>query len=158
VLYTFAESATRLCGADTTWLFRRDGEVYRCAASYGYSKEEHDRTKQIMLTRPFTPGRSSLVGRTAVACRPVQIADLLADPEYRQVDLAKLSHGRTSLGVPLLREGVPIGVIALQRTEVRPFSDQQIELATTFADQAVIAIENVRLFEAEQQRTRELTK
>jgi GAF domain-containing protein len=158
VLDTLAESATRLCEADATWLFRRDGEVYRWAASYGYPKEEHDRTKQIMLTRPFAPGRGSVVGRTALACQPVQIADLLADPEYRQVDLAKLSRGRTVLGVPLLREGVPIGVIALQRTDVRPFNEKQIELATTFADQAVIAIENVRLFDEIQDKSRQLAE
>jgi signal transduction histidine kinase/putative methionine-R-sulfoxide reductase with GAF domain len=158
VLDTLAESATRLCDADTTWLYRREGEIYRWAASFGYSKEEHDRTKQIMLTRPLSPGRGSVVGRTALERRAVQIVDLLADPEYQQHDLAKLARARTSVGIPLLREGVPIGVIALQRTDVRPFNDKQIELATTFADQAVIAIENVRLFEAEQQRTRELTQ
>jgi two-component system, NtrC family, sensor kinase len=158
VLDTLAESSTRLCDADTTWLFRRDGDVYRWAASYGYSKQEHDRTKQIMLTRPFSPGRGSLVGRTVLEGRPVQIADLLAEPEYRQFDLAKLARGRTALGVPLLREGVPIGVITLLRTEIRPFTDRQIELLNTFSDQAVIAIENVRLFDEVQARTRELTQ
>jgi len=158
VLDTLAESATRLCDADTTWLYRRDGDVYRWAASSGYSSEEYERTKRIMRTRSLSAGRDSVVGRVALEGRAVQIADLLADPEYKQTELAKLARARTSLGIPLLREGAPIGVIALQRTEVRPFNDQQIELATTFADQAVIAIENVRLFEAEQQRSRELTE
>ena len=100
-----------------------------------------------MQTRPFSPGRGSVVGRVALEGRAIQVADLLADPEHQHIDLVKLSRARTSLAVPLLREGVPIGVIALQRTKVRPFNDQQIELATTFADQAVIAIENVRLFD-----------
>jgi GAF domain-containing protein len=158
VLDTLAEAATRLCDADTTWLFRRDGEVYRWAASFGYSSEEHERTKQIMQTRPFSPGRGSVVGRVALEGRAVQIADLLADPEYKQFELAKLARARTALSIPLLREGAPIGVIALLRTEVRPFNNHQIELATTFADQAVIAIENVRLFDEVQARTRELSE
>jgi len=157
VLDTLAESATRLCEADTTWLFRRDGEVYRWAASYGYSKEEHDRTKQIMLTRPFSPGRGSLTGRVALEARTVQIVDVLADPEYQQFELQKLARNRTSLGVPLLREGVPIGVILLLRTEVRPFTNKQIELATMFADQAVIAIENVRLLKELQESLQQQT-
>src|SRR5262249_49708174 len=128
------------------------------AASFGYSSEEYERTKQIMQTRPFSPGRGSVVGRVALEGRAIQVADLLTDPEHQHIDLVKLSRARTSLAVPLLREGVPIGVIALQRTKVRPFNDQQIELATTFADQAVIAIENVRLFDEVQARTHELSE
>jgi two-component system, NtrC family, sensor kinase len=158
VLDTLAESAARLCEAHHVWLFRRDGEVYRWAASCGYSKEEHERIKEYMLTLPLEPGRGSLIGRTALEGRPVQIADALADPEYAFPQVQKLGRYRTMLGVPLLREGVPIGVIALQRTEVRPFTDKQIELATTFADQAVIAIENVRLFDEVQARTEELSE
>jgi hypothetical protein len=84
VLNTLAESATRLCNADTTWLFRRDGDVYRWAASFGYSSEEYERTKQIMQTRPFSPGRGSVVGRVALEGRAVHIVDVLADPEYQQ--------------------------------------------------------------------------
>jgi GAF domain-containing protein len=90
--------------------------------------------------------------------RAVQIADLLADPEYQKIDLAKLARARTSLGVPLLREGKPIGVIALMRTDVRLFNDKQIELATTFADQAVIAIENVRCLTKSRTRAGSLPK
>src|SRR5262249_31007001 len=128
------------------------------AASFGYSSEEYERTKQIMQTRPFSPGRGSVVGRVALEGRAIQVADLLTDPEHQHIDLVKLSRARTSLAVPLLREGVPIGGIGLQRTDVRPFTDKQIALATTFADQAVIAIENVRLFDEVQARTHELSE
>src|SRR6516164_11803240 len=118
--------------------YRRDGEVYRWAASCGYSNQEHEWIKQSMPALPLAPGRGSCVGRTVLEGRPVQIADVLADSEYEFADVAKLGRFRTMLGVPLLREGVPIGVIVLQRAEVRPFTEKQIELATTFADQAVI--------------------
>ena len=158
VLNTLAESASRLCEADHVWLYRRDGEVYRWAASCGYSNQEHEWIKQSMPALPLAPGRGSCVGRTVLEGRPVQIADVLADSEYEFPDVAKLGRFRTMLGVPLLREGVPIGVIVLQRTEVRPFTEKQIELATTFADQAVIAIENVRLFDEVQARSRELSE
>src|SRR5262249_23637031 len=118
----------------------------------------HERVKQYMLTLKHSPGRGSVVGRAVMEGRPVQIADVLADPEYTQTQAQKLAHYRTLLGAPLLREGVPIGAIALQRTDVRPFTDKQIDLVQTFADQAVIAIENVRLFDEVQARTRELSQ
>jgi signal transduction histidine kinase len=158
VLDTLAESAARLCDADHAWLFRRVGENYRWAASYGHSKEGHERVKQHMLTRRISPGRDSIVGRIALEGRPIQIADVLADPEYVAPKAQKIAQYRTGLGAPLLREGVPIGVIALQRTDVRPFTDKQIELVTTLADQAVIAIENVRLFDEIQDKSRQLAE
>jgi two-component system, NtrC family, sensor kinase len=158
VLNTLAESAARLCDADHAWLFRREGDIYRWAASYGHSKEEHERIKQHMLTQQISPGRASLIGRTALEGQPVHIADVLADPEYELGEAQKIARFRTLLGAPLLREGVPIGAIGLQRTDVRPFIDKQIELLTTFADQAVIAIENVRLFDEVQARTRDLSE
>src|SRR5205085_9967555 len=108
------------------------------------------------LTLRHSPGRGSVIGRTLLERQPIQITDVLADPEYDQREAQRLAHYRTLLGVPLLREGVPIGAVALQRTEVRPFTGKQIELAQTFADQAVIAIENVRLFDEVQARTREV--
>src|SRR5262249_4533978 len=103
-------------------------------------------------------GRDSLVGRIALEGRVVHIPDILADPEYDQPEAAKLGRWRTMIGVPLLREGTPIGALTLTRSVVRPFTDKQIELLTTFADQAVVATENVGLFGAEQQRTRELSE
>ena len=128
------------------------------AASYGYSDETTNGSSSSCTPDAFrrAAGRSS--DEPCWKARPVQIADVLADPEYTQTEAQQLGGYRTLLGVPLLREGVPIGAIALQRIEVRPFTDKQIELVDTFADQAVIAIENVRLFDEVQARTRELTE
>ena len=140
------------------WLFRREGDIYRWASSYGHEKEAHERIKRHTLRLRLSPERGSVVGRTVLEGQPVHITDVLADPEYTQTESQKLARYRTLLGAPLLREGVPIGVITLQRLDVRPFTDKQIELVQTFADQAVIAIENVRLFDEVQARTRELTR
>ena len=104
------------------------------------------------------PGRETCAGRVLLERRTVHIPDCNADPEYQSGEELKAGGNRAMLGVPLLREGMPIGVFTLIRSTARPFTDKQIELATTFADQAVIAIENVRLFESVEARTRELAK
>ena len=153
VLDTLVESAARLCDADNAFLFRREGETYHLAANYGFSEEY----RQFIEGYPITPGRGTLVGRTALEGHTVHIPDVVADPEYTWTEAIKRGGSRTMLGVPLLREGTPIGVLNLVRSH-RPFTDKQIELVTTFADQAVIAIENVRLFDEVQARTRELSQ
>jgi GAF domain-containing protein/CheY-like chemotaxis protein len=154
VLDTLVESAAHLCEADLASMNRQVGDVFRMVASYGYSRE----FVQFMDTHPLELGRGTVAGRTVAEGTIVHIPDVLEDPEYRFIEGANVGGLRTMLGVPLLREGMPIGVIVLSRKRVAPFSDKQIELVSTFADQAVIAIENVRLFEAEQQRTRELSE
>ena len=143
----FPKSAARLCDAEHAWLFRRVGDTYQWAASYGHSSENHERIKIHMLTRRLSPGRGSVVGRAVLEGRPVQIVDVLADPEYEEANAQKLARFRTTFAAPLLRQGEPIGAIALQRTVVKPFTEKQVELVQIFADQAVIAMENVRLFD-----------
>ena len=152
VLDTLTASAARLCDADHAFIFQRFGDLLHHAASHGFSSDFIEYQKQ----NPIPLGRGSLTGRTALERKMVHIPDVLEDPEYTWTKSIELGQYRTMLGIPLSREGVSIGVIALGRRTVRPFTDRQIALMTMFADQAVIAIENTRLFEAEQQRTREL--
>jgi two-component system NtrC family sensor kinase len=154
VLDTLVESAARLCDADMASINREKAAAYQQVASYGYSPE----FQAYMRDHPIPAGRGSIVGRTVMQGKVMHVADVEADPEFQMRDAAKIGGIRTMLGVPLLRERTPIGVIALQRKTVRPFTDKQIELVETFADQAVIAIENVRLFESVEARTRELAK
>ena len=154
VLDTLTESAARLCGADMAAITRQKGTAFYYATTYGYPPELDDYLKSV----PHEPGRGSVVGRTIVYGKTVHVPDVLADAEYTMLETQKKADYRTVLGVPLLREGNPIGVIVLVRHAMQPFTDKQIELATTFADQAVIAIENVRLFESVEARTRELAK
>jgi GAF domain-containing protein len=154
VLQTLVESAARLCDAEKATITReKNGAFYR-AESYGFSSEYMDYIKDV----PIEPDRSSISGRSLVEGRAVHVADVTNDPEHKLAEAQRLGDYRTALAVPMLREGVAIGVLSLVRNEVRPFSDKQIDLVTTFADQAAIAIENVRLFDEVQARTRELAK
>ena len=157
VLDTLVESVARLCEADHAWLFRREGEEYKWGASFGFAREQHELVKETMMRQRLVPGRASAMQRAALEGNAIHVLDVLADPEYERGDVQTVGGYRSVLSVPLLRENVPIGVMSVTRSEVRPFTSQQIELITTFADQAVIAIENVRLFEEVQARTRELT-
>jgi GAF domain-containing protein len=154
VLDTLVDSAAKLCEAENAFIYLRDGDLYRVVANHGFSREFEEFIKQ----HPILPGRGTLTGRAALEAKMVHIPDVLADPEYTLTEAIKLGKFRTMLGIPLLREGTPIGVMALTRTAVQPFSDKQIELIETFADQAVIAIENVRLFDEVQARTRDLSE
>ncbi len=151
VLDTIAAIAARLCKAHYAHIYKleADGNYYLLASNDADPAYAAD-----LRGKPFPPGRGSIAARAALERRTVHIPNVLEDPEYA----IRIGKQRTGLGVPLLREGEPIGVIVLLRTEVRPFTESQIDLVTTFADQAVIAIENVRLFEAVQARTRELTE
>ena len=154
VLDTLVELAVRLCEADNSFLFRRVGEKLIWAASHGYSQEFVEFRKN----RPLLPDRGSAVGRAIVDGKIVHIPDVFEDKEYTLWAAQEIAGYRSVLGVPLLRDGVSMGVLALTRSQPRSFTDKQIELLTTFADQAAIAIENVRLFESVEARTRELAK
>src|SRR6516162_10782151 len=153
VLNTLLESAVRLCEALRGVMFRLDGDSYHGVAFYNTSPEMMDFVKN----RPIKPGRHTITARVALERRTIHVADLQADPEYNYVR-RDVDPIRTELGVPMFRGNDLVGVIILYKLVVQPFTDKQIELVTTFADQAVIAIENARLFEAEQQRTQELTE
>jgi signal transduction histidine kinase len=154
VLDTLTESAARVCDADMAAITRQKGAAYYYATNYGFPPDYAEYAQSF----PLEPGRGTVVGRTLLEAKAVHISDVLADPEYTHIKAQKLGGFRTVLAVPLLREGHPIGVMALARAEVRPFTDKQIELVTTFADQAVIAIENVRLFDEIQDKSRQLAE
>ena len=153
VLDMLVQTAARLCEADFSVFFRlHEGKCY-----IGASNAEDDFIK-FARENPFVPTLSSCSGRALLERRTVHVVDASTDPEYAMPGYQLVANNRTMLGVPLLREGVAIGAITLWKTRVEPFTEKQIDLVTTFADQALIAIENTRLFEAEQQRTRELTE
>ena len=151
VLNTLVESAVRLCEADQGVIGRPKGVTFYFEASYGVSPE----FAKFVADHPARIDGSSVSGRVLFERRIVHVPDVLADPEYTY-GVRTIGGFRTLLGVPMLREGAPIGVITLARNSVRPFTDRQIELVVTFADQAGIAIENVRLFDEIQDKSRQL--
>ena len=152
VLNTIVETAARLCNAEFAVIFRlRDGKYYSAAAN-----NAQDVFLKHAAQNPIPIGRESLIGRTGLEKKTIHLPDCLADPEYTYLEYQSIGKYRSMLGVPLMREDVAIGVIGLMRTGVMPFTEKQIELVTTFADQAVIAIENVRLFEEIQDKSRQL--
>src|SRR5262249_11121629 len=155
VLDTIAETAQRLCHAEQAYVMRlEDAGRYHPAVG----KDVESARVEFLRQNPIAPDRRSTCGRVALEKRTIHIVDALADPEYTLSTAGHRGDYRTLLGVPLLRDGIAIAVIVLVRAVVEPFTDKQIELVTTFANQALIAIENVRLFEAERERTRELTE
>jgi GAF domain-containing protein len=153
VLDTLIESAANLCEADLGYIGRpKDDGLFRTEASHGFSpahKDLADRT-------PWKAGRESAIGRVLLEHAPIHIVDVETDPDYRMVEIQKTGGYHSVFGVPLLREGVLIGVLVLARRSVRPFTEKQMELVQTFADQAVIAIDNVRMFDEIQDKSRQL--
>ena len=154
ILQSVVDTAARLCRAEQAVIFRLEGGLYRFAAGHSVDAAYLEIERQT----PIAPGSGTAVGRAAISRQVARIDDAWTDPLYEKKQEAKVGGIRSIIGVPLMREGEPIGVIALARGRIDPFSDREIELVTTFADQAVIAIENVRLFESVEARTRELTK
>src|SRR5262249_20233069 len=154
VLQTLVESAARLCEADQAAIARQQGTNYHLVATHGFPSG----FKEYIETLPVERSRGSATGRVLLEGKPIHIIDVLADPEYSWIEVQKRVGFRTVLAVPLLREGTPVGVLNVNRTVVRPFTDKQIELVSTFADQAAIAIENVRLFDEIQDKSRQLAE
>jgi GAF domain-containing protein len=152
VLQIVCDTARRLCDVDMAGIWRPDGDAFRWTVGRG----EDQAYKELQRALPIRPGRGSLVGRVALERRTVEIEDAWTDPEYEEQHAARVGVARSLLGVPLLREGELIGIIGLARHRIERFAPQHVELVETFADQAVIAIENVRLFGELQARTNDL--
>jgi signal transduction histidine kinase len=154
VLDSLLRTAGRLCDADMGTITQKKGDRFYRAVSFGFPPEYIEYIKD----RPVEPSRNTGTGRALVEREIIHIPDVHSDPEFNWPEAQRLGGFRTMLGVPMLREGVPVGVMALTRSEVRPFSDKEIELVSTFADQAAIAIENVRLFDEIQDKGRQLAE
>jgi len=155
VLDALVQSAIRLCEADMAAIHKQQGQGYQEIATQGFPE---DFNAFLAKNLPFEAAEGSVLGRTVKQRRPIQIEDVLADPNYSFLEGQKRAGFRTVLGIPLIREGIPLGAMTLMRKTVKPFTAKQIELVTTFADQAVIAIENVRLFEEIQDKSRQLAE
>jgi class 3 adenylate cyclase len=154
VFDTLIESAARLCRADKASMYRLIDGQFNYVAFHGFAPEY----AEYMRTLPTKVRRGSVIGRAVLGAKIVHIHDVLADPEFTVVEAQKRGEFRTALGVPLIREGTPIGAFFMSRANVEPFTQQQIDLVTTFADQAVIAIENTRLLNELRERTDEVLK
>ena len=158
VLDTLVESAVRLCDADHAWLFQRDGEIFHWVTSFGHASDVRAQLRDYFKSRKVPVDRGSITGRAAMEARAVHVPDVLADPEYTWSGAQKIGGYRAALGAPLLYKGTVVGVIFVAKTVPQPFTAKQIELVTTFADQAVIAIENTRLLNELRQRTGDLSE
>ena len=158
VLDTLVESAVRLCDADHAWLFQRDGEFFHWVTSFGHASDVRAQLRDYFKSRKVPVDRGSITGRAAMEARAVHVPDVLADPEYTWSGAQKIGGYRAALGAPLLYKGTVVGVIFVAKTVPQPFTAKQIELVTTFADQAVIAIENTRLLNELRQRTGDLSE
>jgi class 3 adenylate cyclase len=154
VLQTVIDRAVELCHADNGNVARHEGDVYRVVAFTSFTPEY----ERLVRERIYVPERGSVIGRTLLERRVVQILDVLDDPEYTLTDIQRAGGFRTALGVPMLREEELIGAIAVGRREVRAFDDAEIRLIETFADHVVIAIENVRLFRTVERQRAELAR
>jgi signal transduction histidine kinase len=158
VLDALLESAARLCEGHMSWIFQRHGDILRWAASYGHTFEVHKRIEDYFKPLQIPVDRGNVVGRAASEAAVVHLPDVLADPEYTWGHAQKIGGYRAALGAPLLREGKVLGVLFVAKSVPQPFTDKQIELVRTFADQAVIAIENTRLFNEIQDKSRQLAE
>jgi signal transduction histidine kinase len=155
VLNALVQSAIRLCEADMAAIHKQQGHGYQEIATQGFPE---DFSAFLAKNLPFEAAEGSVLGRTVKQRQPIQVEDVLADPNYTFLEGQKRAGFRTVLGVPLIREGAPLGAMILMRKAAKPFTTKQIELVTTFADQAVIAIENVRLFDEIQDKSRQLAE